>query len=183
MKIRTGFVSNSSSTSFTVSTTKYKTVFDLAQAMIACRGYNNDQELIEKIEEQKNLVDPDSNICFPTCNFDTYICRIEDYYVISTCNNHDFQNYIDISDNYPESFKEKAEIAGYGGNERFYCEFNLEKDFSFWYPNLEVFGEEISYHERYKNKNICNKHCEYDLFTVNGTIMCKGCLLEGKNSI
>jgi hypothetical protein len=179
MKIRTGFVSNSSSTSFTVPTTAYKDVFELAQHMITCRGWDSDDKLIEKIDKDKvDGIDPNSNVCFSTCNFDTYICRIEDYYVVSTCNNHSFGNFIEISYDYPKKIKEKAKNAGYEYDERFYCEFNLPEEFSFWYPELGVFGEEIDYATQKKNENLCDKHSYYDLFRVDGKIVCKGCLKE-----
>ena len=49
MKIRSGFVSNSSSSSFIVSKQFFPTIWDVAVAMISLRNLDSDQDLIEEI--------------------------------------------------------------------------------------------------------------------------------------
>jgi hypothetical protein len=117
MKIRTGFVSNSSSSNFIVSTNAYKTVFDLALAMIKIRDEDyvewSDSERLKYLTESKNILreiihgkDPDTPIYFSSCNYDTYIKRVCDGYVVATCNNHRFLNQIDGIIDCPEDIKE-----------------------------------------------------------------------------
>jgi hypothetical protein len=59
MKIRTGFVSNSSSMSFIVRADEVKSVFALAQKMIKLREWDEkgtDIKLISKIQSQRRTV-------------------------------------------------------------------------------------------------------------------------------
>jgi hypothetical protein len=98
MKIRNGFVSNSSSSSFVLriadgvtremGTTK--SVFDVAKRMIRERDKWNEQwdredgtkrkreNLIEKIEKaEKDGMDPNTPLMFRSCNYDSYLMRVE----------------------------------------------------------------------------------------------------------
>jgi len=49
MKIRTGFVSNSSSSSFCIKAEG--SIFELAQEMVLCREWKNDEALFKILEE------------------------------------------------------------------------------------------------------------------------------------
>lgn len=92
MKTRNGFVSNSSSSSFIVKVKKpFLSVFEVADYMISCRGWKNDDETRSKIKEMifKGM-DINTSLMFPTCNYSTYIVKQGDRFYISTCNNHDF---------------------------------------------------------------------------------------------
>ena len=86
MKIRSGFVSNSSSSSFIVDKNYFPTIWDLAISMIALRDYrehyngnhfdfddNYDALDINKCLEYKKQELKQENITFKTTNFDTYI--------------------------------------------------------------------------------------------------------------
>lgn len=122
MKIRCGFVSNSSSSSFVVSTTDYKDVKSLAIKMMRIRNEDwiddhelaeltqrhtetQDPALLKEIKENlkyiighnqeltdliNSTIDPDTPITFRTTNYDTFIVKLDNYLLVSTCNNHDW---------------------------------------------------------------------------------------------
>jgi hypothetical protein len=158
MKIRQGFVSNSSSSSFCIRVSeKFPNVFSLAKHMIRCRNWDKrDKYLLRKINEQKGR-DPDSKICFPTCNYDTYIVRHGDMFLVDTCNNHDY--------GLDEKFYPREEIEGFPWDEDFNFAHNGTE---FWFVNYGitaqtiVFDMEDSYcptcmtdYVQYKSKIIC----------------------------
>jgi hypothetical protein len=117
MKIRSKFVSNSSSCSFVVSLEEFPTTVDLAEYMLEVRmadirvdtgadtgvahlGNKTLKEVEKKHSKRiRNLHNfanikgnPKSpNIAFSSCNFDTFITQIEvkdkKYLYVSTCNN------------------------------------------------------------------------------------------------
>lgn len=88
MKTRSGFVSNSSSTSFIVSRKHFRNIWDLAWQMVALRHWDSDEELIDKLMMKMCADDPEVDITFSTCNFDTFIHIEGENFWISTCNNH-----------------------------------------------------------------------------------------------
>lgn len=114
MKIRNGFVSNSSSSSFILNADG-NTVRDIALLMIPQRNWPNDYDLISRI--QKLTCDPDLPITFSTCNYDTFIIKIGKYIYVNTCHNHDFDEVLgkfkvrDI-----DTVKEREEIFGSNTN-------------------------------------------------------------------
>ena len=97
MKTRGGFVSNSSSSSFVLPVTDgFPNVLTVAAYMVARRdGFSNNAELIKRIQEAYLKGDLDRDTTFHSCNYDTYIHKVKreslsDFYMISTCNNHDW---------------------------------------------------------------------------------------------
>lgn len=88
MKVRNGFVSNSSSSSFIISNKKFATVSDLAKYMIKQKMQDEGSNKYDKLLI-KNLskIDKNRNMSFPSCNYDTYIRKVGDCYLVATCNN------------------------------------------------------------------------------------------------
>lgn len=117
MKIRQGFVSNSSSSSFVVTDERYQTTASTAGAMLR-RVVVEDQEYGEIHDEHQKAIwaarnqrlenalqwcdehpDYDNPISFPwSCNYETYIQRINNRIEVGTCNNHNWS--IDIETDY-----------------------------------------------------------------------------------
>lgn len=134
MKIRQGLVSNSSSSSFVlkkgeIGTVDYsffeedgketddvfreiklETVYDVARVMIHKRGWKDDLELEKKIDKYENSnIDSEIGIYFITCNYNTWIKKEGDFFLVDTCNNH---AWYDVMNQYgenilPNEIKEK----------------------------------------------------------------------------
>lgn len=167
MKIRNGFVSNSSSMSFVISTKSYENVFALAKRMIDImikldseKGYDDWidslEEIKRRLEERETLgMDPNTSVQIPSCNYDTFIERDnEDHcYRVDTCNNH----------NYWEGLEGDFLL---GLDSDFDCSYDLDEKTMF----------NVSYDIMAKNTyEYCEKHFISKIKLENGEIVCKHC--------
>lgn len=93
MKVRKGFVSNSSSSSFIVNATSTKEIAIKMMEFLVKRE-DEDSFFAEKKkifdENIKKVTDLDTPIYIPwTCNYETYIWKKDkDNFIVDTCNNH-----------------------------------------------------------------------------------------------
>jgi hypothetical protein len=136
MKYRQGFDSNCSSMSFVVSKEDFKTMKDLAKAMInymfdieqADNDYYPEKERKEYLKALEEAPDVEG-LSFASCNYDTYIWEGEDNkYYVDTCNNHNCWQFLDNL-HYPDftikakffdiHTKELKENTMYGASEWF----------------------------------------------------------------
>lgn len=117
MKIRNGFVSNSSSSSFVIiAKDKFSTVKDVAKYIIdTCLDYNNNYLSIESIELNK-LKNPNTPVHFDAFGEETYIRKIDDKIVIRTSQNIDLPslkklclNDNDLSEEFYQIFSRENE--------------------------------------------------------------------------
>jgi len=99
MKIRNGFVSNSSSSSFVLNVgVPFTSPIEIAYHMLMERDWPDDNEMLQKLVEMvrnKQITEKD-NLSFSSTNYDTYIYFInedsEDSRIgIYTCNNTDWK--------------------------------------------------------------------------------------------
>jgi hypothetical protein len=159
MKIRQGFVSNSSSSSFVLKVGEpFDTIKELAEYMIPKREWDNDAETLEKL---KSCPD-DKNLTFRSCNYDTFIAKIDGYFLIETCHNHDWDLHDFRCSSYPTKFLDEY------GDDSFY---NLPHIVPFYSIESGVEGKVVSW-------DSSNKFCEkcYDEFwIVNGEKVCLNC--------
>jgi hypothetical protein len=195
MKIRTGFVSNSSSSNFIIDGS-YKTVFDLAKAMINIRDedYDGDPKYRSEITDINKAIregkDPNSSIFFMTCNYDTYIRRIFDLYIVTSCNNHSFihdlEGIIHCPTKITEWLKENNYFTDYDGPLPFTEEIDTWKfqcEETFWSPKYDL---ELSRHDYMEARRAGNKDakgfcsdgdhfCDMMVLASNGKIICPAC--------
>jgi len=185
MKIRSGFVSNSSSSSFIASKGEYSSSLDIALDMIPLRDYERDQQLVEKVKGLKGILPDNTNITFSSINYDTFIYEYkmkgEDVYVIETCNNHMFYE-IDKLTNMPEEFENELTKNEIVSTLKFY---DVELDL--FYKKFGYYGE-----DRVEGDTcpMCTKHyCFFVILTEGeraGDLVCPSCYakeLEKKKPI
>ena len=197
MKIRTGFVSNSSSSNFIIGRS-YKTVFNLAKHMLRIRSSNSknwiDTETCNINSAIINGRDPDSSICFTTCNYNTFIKKVEGYYVVTTCNNHPFiQELYDVT-NCPVGVEKWLKNQGYlyddddNFDNNWFDEginsWKFQCDEVFWRPEYDLELSRYDYmKETYGKKNenakgYCSKNDHFEDIMVlvsTGKAICPSC--------
>jgi hypothetical protein len=171
MKTRNGFVSNSSSSSFVLKVgLPFDDVFELAEYMIPKREWDDDKKLLNTLKNLKtkksNRTSLSSNklnftsLSFRSCNYDTYIAKLGDYFLIETCHNHDWE-LDDFRVACPPEFEEHF------GDDSFY---ELPHKFNFYNLDKEFYGRPLSYKELDDKKlEYCCGKCSSDYWQVDGS--------------
>lgn len=166
MKTRLGFVSNSSSSSFVLKVgAPFDTVKEVAEYMIPKRGWDNDEELLKRINKSGDT----TAISFASCNYDTFIAKMGDYFLIETCHNHNWDLLDFVITTTPPEFIEQF------GDDSFY---ELPHKLNFYNLDYDVYGRVATWEERERNR--CKKHSYSDLWIVNNKFVCLECKSEKK---
>lgn len=129
MKIRNGFVSNSSSSSFVV--IGEDTVVSTAINMIPAREWGpRDTKLINILRSYKGS--PNTPIAFSSCNYNTFIKKVKGTIFVETCNNHEWHYLID----YRPPTDEELKLIG--SEDRDYDAFRVQNLGNFWWPEFGI---------------------------------------------
>ena len=155
MKIRNGFVSNSSSSSFILRKGgEFNNAQELAIHMLGDIGKQNLIDLIKKSSK-----DPNTNIAFHSCNYDTYIATVDDLLLVQTCNNEDWSIHDEVS--YKEVRKTHPELLNIGIKD-------IRVKSKLWFLNYHLMVSKTKTYEWCKEHGI-------DFFVINGKEMCPVC--------
>ena len=178
MKIRNGFVSNSSSSSFIISNENFSSVRELAIYMIKKKiedeNYDYDEDdALKDIEENYNYkyikalnnIDENAPVSFPSCNYDTHIKKVGNVYLVNTCNNTDWDLYeytttldefskdelIKMKKKYTSSSEESRQIDAI-----------LDRDYEFGSFDIDYYSldTEVVGVETYDRCNVCDSKNE-----------------------
>lgn len=174
MKIRNGFVSNSSSSSFVVSQDAYESVVSIAKQMVRNRFWDQqDKELLKKLSKIKDI-DKNKPIAFRTCNYETYISKEDDKYYIFTSSNHLFSEIIEGRSN-EYSLAEIEEM-----------EEGIKSKNLYYWPEYDKYGTPLTYQETKDHQvDFFCPDCIIDvMYSTEGHIFCVKCskiIKEKKN--
>jgi len=169
MKTRQGFVSNSSSSSFIVKVGEvFDNVFDVAEYMIPKREWDNDKELLAKLQELKTTNPSLEGICFRSCNCPTYIAKVDDHILVETCNNHDWDMW-DF-----DSVKQVDDFYSSYGDADEHSLYKLPRNRDFYHLEFDKVGREVDY-----DRNVpiwCDTlECRGDVWVINNQYECVEC--------
>lgn len=90
IKVRTDFVTNSSSSSFIIQKCDdFPDVFSVAENMVTDRNFADDLECLENIRNTK--IDKNTPVLFDSINYTTFIIPSEDKFFVETCHNHNWR--------------------------------------------------------------------------------------------
>lgn len=178
MKIRNGFVSNSSSSSFIIRKSEmFPDTITIAENMIKdlIKDYNDygheyycERDIIQNIKYLKDKY-PNVPIMFNSTNYDTYIMDIgEGYFYIDTCNNTNW--YIKSFSEYklPEILEKK-----YNESELDFC--NSTEVYFHKQDDMEFFKLDSGFFIQHTDKFESCKKCYSELFKIDGKKYCLRC--------
>jgi hypothetical protein len=190
MKIRIGFVSNSSSASYLVPLGAFENVFDLAEKIIKIRDEEWKDEAGPSWDTQEKLqrarekgISPDTPIQFQTCNYATWIKKMDEGFVVETCNNHCEIGYLmnECNAKYAQDHRDLSlEKYAYGWGKE-----NLPMQSErFYFLEIEKFGHKKYTHDVHWRDVWCDKKkesgysCNNSILVLDdGTEICTKCEL------
>jgi hypothetical protein len=191
MKIRSGFVSNSSSSSFIIRKNIFPNNKTVALSMVDDyietykSDYDEDDWFINKFKMFKdslNNIDDDCNIMFNSTNYDTFITNLDDNYIhVATCNNiqWDVESYAcgQLPDDLSNNIKEHIEF--YNSNESYLDDGNYDSDKKTSklspFRNIKYFKIDSGFFiKKTKPYQSCKK-CYHELYIVGKRKLCLNC--------
>lgn len=169
MKTRNGFVSNSSSSSFVLKVGEpFNTTLDVAEFMVPKRKWETDAVLVERIKALRASKENPPAVCFRSCNYDTFIAKMGEYFLIETCHNHDW-DLGDFRSSCPPEFFE------YFGDDSFY---ELPRKVDFYHLDYGVTGHQADW--RLTQSYDWCQECHNEYWVISGKLMCPKCQTEPK---
>jgi len=194
MKIRSGFVSNSSSSSFIIRKSKFPNSVAIARSMLddyidTCKSdFEENDFFIDKFnlsKESLDIIDVDSDIMFNSTNYDTFITNLDHNYIhVATCQNviWDVQNY--ACGSLPDDLSEDIQnhLSYYNSNEIYlddgsssYEDEDKKSDKSSPFRNTKYFKIDSGFYiKKAKPYQSCKK-CYHELYIVGRRKLCLYC--------
>ena len=198
MKIRNGFVSNSSSSSFLVLKKDY-TILELAKDMLEVAEKDSLYKEIKKKFPAIQRKYPKIGLSFDTINYRTFICELKDHLAVQTNNNNHWWDYINIINPNQDIIEELLSI---GPN--WYeitrskltdsviedMSMNLSRNSLYWYSEYDIVGREPTHDEEDTLYKVTRKQapnrCEFQehsyqsdrILLENGEIVCAICYVN-----
>ncbi len=171
MKIRSGFVSNSSSSSFIVKVgAPFDTALAIAKYMIPAREWENDSDLVKKVETLEKIGANPTAVSFKSCNYDTFIAKIEDYFLIETSHHGDW-------DLHGFSVQCPPELAEAYGDDTFY---RLPHSMDFYSLEYGIIGRPVDWDEGRKYESSYCSDCHSDYWMIDNVCKCPKCNTQPK---
>jgi hypothetical protein len=180
MKIRNGFVSNSSSSSFIIWAEKdFPTVKSVAKYIMKTiiKKYGGVGDFNEEKITLKSMSDPNTPVFFNTGGDETYIRKYEDKIIIVTTQNVDFDKLFDVAlkkDDLPDEFYREFDYLDEDGEE---IKMNHPGDFDYYYSKFNDFlilEHNIKGRHTYiDNCPYCHSNFSRGWLLKNGKTICK----------
>jgi len=189
MKIRSGFVANSSSSSFVFPVgDKFHNITELAVEVIKSRhyypgssyfeGYEKDEDvaLIQKLAESK--YDPDMNIAFDYPGYTAYIAKVGNYFVVRASRHMSGEDISEFSCMVPDELLKELKIDKNKPEDVEYFGHATSQKYWFWFPDYDILGREYS--DENDDYVLCAKHTTEMIELISGKIVCPICYSEKK---
>jgi hypothetical protein len=133
--------------------------------MVPKRQFDDDAALVSKIEQLMITKPNVPAVCFKSCNYDTFIAKMGDIFLVETCHNHDWDLY-DFTTQCP------AEYYEYYGDDSFY---NLEHSIDWLHLEYDVIGRPADWKDT-KDFDYQCKNGHWDShWWIGETIKCPAC--------
>ena len=138
--------------------------------MIPKRGWDTDVELMNKVYDLERRFYCPSAVSFKTCNYDTFIAKVKDHFLIETSHHGDWDLH---------SFRAPcpSEYSDAYGDDTFY---RLPHSMDFYSLEYDVTGRPLDYDDYKKYETSWCDKCHTDFWCIGGLHQCPSCKTSPK---
>ena len=143
----------------------FDTALEIAKHMIPKRGWETDVELMDKVYALERKCYSPSAVTFHTCNYDTFIAKVGEHFLIETSHHGDWDLH-SFRTPCPEEYTEAY------GDDGFY---RLPQSMDFYSLEHDVTGRPLDFESSKKYEdNRCPK-CYCDYWVIDSIYRCPEC--------